>query len=139
MIRAGEAVFVDSGAWIALAISRDPLHARALETWESLRAKGARLATSIPVIIETFTFLERNTDRRAALAWKDALAEVPRLRTLECGRPDLAASWKYFERSDLHKLSSVDATSFTIMRREKIPVAFSFDVHFATAGFRVVG
>ena len=28
-MRAGEAVFVDSGAWIALALTRDPLHGRA--------------------------------------------------------------------------------------------------------------
>ena len=34
-MRQGETVFVDSGAWIALALSRDPLHARAREQWES--------------------------------------------------------------------------------------------------------
>ncbi len=35
-MRQGEAVFVDSGAWIALALSRDALHARTLEQWELL-------------------------------------------------------------------------------------------------------
>ena len=56
-MRQGEAVFVDSGAWIALALSRDPLHAQAREQWELLQEAGARLHTSVPVIIETFTFL----------------------------------------------------------------------------------
>ena len=60
MIPQGEAVFVDSGAWIALALSRDPLHERAREQWGLLRAAGARLHTSVPVVIETFTFLDRN-------------------------------------------------------------------------------
>ena len=34
-MRHGQAVFVDSGAWIALALSRDPLHEQAREQWES--------------------------------------------------------------------------------------------------------
>ena len=33
-MRAGEQVFVDTGAWIALALTRDPLHARARATYE---------------------------------------------------------------------------------------------------------
>ena len=70
MIRQSEAVFVDSGAWIALALSRDPLHERAREQWDLLCAAGARLHTSVPVVIETFTFLDRNANRDVALAWK---------------------------------------------------------------------
>ncbi len=70
-MRQREAVFVDSGAWIALALSRDPLHARAREQWELLLGAGARLHTSVPVVIETFTFLDRNATRDVALAWKE--------------------------------------------------------------------
>ena len=44
---------------------------------------------------------------------------------------------KYFARKDLHKLSLVDATSFVLMRKHKVRVAFSFDTHFAAAGFRL--
>jgi hypothetical protein len=55
-MRHGEAVFVDSGAWIALALSRDPLHPQAREQWNLLHKAGAKLHTSIPVLMETFTF-----------------------------------------------------------------------------------
>ena len=72
-MRHGEAVFVDSGAWIALALSRDPLHAQARELWELLQRAGAALHTSVPVVIETFTFLDRNANRDVALAWKEAV------------------------------------------------------------------
>ena len=65
-MREGEAVFVDTGAWIALAVSRDPLHARAREQWEILEGAGARLHTSVAVVLETFTFLARNTARDVA-------------------------------------------------------------------------
>jgi predicted nucleic acid-binding protein len=69
-MRQGEAAFVDSGAWIALALSRDPLHAAARDQWQTLRRAGARRHTSVPVVIETFTFLDRNANRDVALAWK---------------------------------------------------------------------
>ena len=72
-MRQGEAVFVDSGAWIALALSRDPLHAQAREQWELLQGAGAKLHTSVPVVIETFTFLDRNANRDVALTWKESI------------------------------------------------------------------
>lgn len=138
-MRAGERVFVDTGAWIALALTRDPLHARARETWERLLGGGAALHTSVPVVLETFTFLDRNAMRDVALAWKGSLAAVPRLNTLPCTAKDLERAWLYFERTDLHKLSAVDALSFVLMADRRIRVAFAFDAHFATAGFRMVG
>jgi predicted nucleic acid-binding protein len=70
-MRQGEAVFIDSGAWIALALSRDQLHARAREQWGLLHAAGAKLHTSISFVIETITFLDRNADRDMALMWKN--------------------------------------------------------------------
>ena len=139
MIRPGESVFVDTGAFIALALTRDPLHDRAVPVWEALGRKGARFHTSIPVMIETFTFLDRNTTRQVARAWRSATERVPRLRIHECRRADLDAAWSWFDREDLAKLSAVDATSFVIMQRAKIRLAFAFDHHFAAAGFRLAG
>jgi len=67
-MRRGDAVFVDSGVWIGLALSRDPLHAQAREQWDVPHEAGARLHTSVPVVIETFTFLERNANRDVGVA-----------------------------------------------------------------------
>jgi predicted nucleic acid-binding protein len=120
VIRQREAVFVDSGAWIALALSRDPLHERAREQWDLLCAAGARLHTSVPVVIETFTFLDRNANRNVALAWKEWVTRSGALEILPCELRDLQRSWEYFRRSNLHKLSAVDATSFIIMKRARI-------------------
>jgi predicted nucleic acid-binding protein len=137
-VRQGEAVFVDSGAWIALALLRDPLHVPAREQWELLQGAGAKLHTSVPVVIETFTFLDRNASRDTALIWKEAIYKAGTVRILPCELRDLEASWEYFRRADLHKLSAVDATSFAIMRRARIRLAYTFDHHFAVAGFRLV-
>lgn len=137
-MRQGEAVFVDSGAWIALALSRDPLHERAREQWDLLQASGAKLHTSVPVVIETFTFLDRNAVRDVALAWKESIYRAGTVKILACELRDLEQSWDYFRRTDLHKLSAVDATSFAIMRRARIRLAYTFDHHFAVVGYRLV-
>ena len=137
-MRHGEAAFVDSGAWIALALSRDPLHRQAREQWEVLHRAGARLHTSIPVVIETFTFLERNANRDVALAWRESIYRPGTVGILPCELRDLDQSLEYFRRADLHKLSAVDATSFTIMKRSRIRLAFTFDHHFSIVGFRLI-
>jgi predicted nucleic acid-binding protein len=136
VIRAGEKVFVDTGAWIALFERQDPLHARAAATWEALGRGGARLLTSIPVVLETYTFLDRRSTRELALRWKAGLDEVTRLTVVECTLRDLGEAWPYLERKEFHKLGLVDATSFVLMRRHRVRVAFAFDVHFGIAGFR---
>jgi predicted nucleic acid-binding protein len=74
-----------------------------------------------------------------ALAWKDAIYRPGTVKLLPCKLRDLEQCWEYFRRSDLHKLSAVDATSFVIMRRARIRLAFTFDHHFAVVGFRLVG
>src|SRR6516162_6681708 len=106
-MRQGEAVFVDSGAWIALALSRDPLHPQAREQWDLLSGAGAKLHTTVPVVIETFTFLDRNANRDVALTWKESISKPGVVRILPCELGDLAQSWEYFRRSDLYNLSAV--------------------------------
>ena len=137
-MRQGEAAFVDSGAWIALALLRDPLHGRAREQWDVLHSTGARHHTSVPVVIETFTLLERNANRDVALAWKEAIYKRGTVKSHPCELRDLDHSWDYFRRKDLHQLSTVDATSFSIMKRARIRLAFAFDHHVAVVGYRLV-
>jgi predicted nucleic acid-binding protein len=59
-------------------------------------------------------------------------------KILPCELRDLEQAWHYFRRPSLHKLSAVDATSFAIMKRVGIRVAFAFDHHFVMAGFSLV-
>jgi predicted nucleic acid-binding protein len=103
-----------------------------------LQAAAAKLHTSIPVVIETFTFLDRNANRDVALAWRESIHQHGVVRMLPCELGDLERSWDYFRRAELRKLSAVDATSFAIMKRAGIRIAYTFDYHFAVAGFRLV-
>ena len=98
----------------------------------------ARLHTSIPVALEALTFLDRNANRDVALAWQGAIHRPGVAKVLPCELRDLEQSWMYFRRADLHKLSAVDATSFAIMKRARIRLAYTLDHHFAVVGFRLV-
>lgn len=137
MIRTGDRVFVDTGAWIALAVVRDAMHERARATWTAIAAAGARPVVSVPILLETFTYLQRQISHDLAERWWSSLEHVRFLERIECSAADLAAAMKYFSRKELYKLSLVDATSFVLMKKHKVRVAFSFDTHFATAGFRL--
>ena len=101
-MRAREAVFVDTSAWVALALARDPLHARAVEAWDQLTGLRARLHTSVPIMLETFTFLDRHSTRDVAVAWKDSLADLDDLRVLTCSADEMNAAWRYFSRREFH-------------------------------------
>lgn len=132
-------VFVDSGGWIALALSRDPFHERAVEVWKQVHESRAYLYTSVPVILETFTFLDRHARRDIAIAWKDSLEKLSNLEVISCDAEEMRAAWQYFTGQKFHKLSAVDATSFVLMARRHIKIAFAFDHHFTSAGFQLVG
>lgn len=103
-----------------------------------MRRTGAKLHTSVPVVLETFTFLDRNANRDVALAWRESICRPGTVRILTCELADLKEAWGYFRRADLRKLSAVDATSFAIMKRALIRIAYTFDHHFAAVGFRLV-
>lgn len=138
-MRASSMVFVDTSAWIALALIQDPLHPRAVTAWEEMVQSHARIVTSVPVILETMTFFDQHAARDVALKWKDSLDSIQNFRVLDCTEADMQGAWRYYTRRDLHKLSAVDATSFVLMSNHGIGRAFSFDHHFASVGFSMVG
>ncbi len=114
------------------------LHERARSSWEHLLVSGAKLRTSVPVVLETFTYLDRKGSRALATQWRERLEDVPRLEIFGATAADLSRAWEWLARPEFNRLGLVDATSFVIMRRERIKWALAFDVHFATAGFRFV-
>ena len=137
-MKPGERIFVDTGAWIAAAIAADKHHDAATELWTELLVQGGKPFTSVPVIIETFTYLQRGVGHEVAQAWRSALSSTPRLTILDCTGADLAAARPWLERRGLHKLGLVDATSFVRMKRHKLRRAFTFDAHCTVAEFLVL-
>jgi len=138
VIRAAERVFIDTGAFVALAERRDPDHDRACAAWESMTRSRARLCTSVLVVAETFPFIDRRGSREAALRWRASLSTGPTIEMLDCTASHIERAWSWLDRREFHKLGIVDACSFVLMQERKLRVAFAFDSHFAIAGFRYV-
>jgi predicted nucleic acid-binding protein len=126
-------IFVDTSFWVALRNRRDSRHdeARAL-----LREHADEpLLTSNHVRGETWTFLRRRSGHDAAVGFLDAVDRSPRLTVLFVSDDMEEVALRWLRRHDEREFSFVDATSFVIMRTERIHNALAFDGDFSAAGF----
>jgi len=64
------------------------------EQWDLLSNAGAKLHTSVAVVIETFTYLDRKANRDVALAWKQSVDKFAVAKILPCERRDLDDAWE---------------------------------------------
>ena len=122
-------VFVDTGAWFAVQVTDDAA-ARIRLT------PGAHaLVTTNHVVGETYTLLRVVCDHSAALGFLDRLEETRRLERIFVQEETEARAYRLLRQHADQDFSFVDATSFAVMRAERIRHAFAFDRHFSTAGF----
>jgi len=124
-------VFLDTGYFIALMLRNDQWHSAAAK----LSIEKVSLVTSSQVVSETISLLQVRGHFSLAL---DFLANVSGGDELRIVFPDEAiqrAAWEEFRHSGGFGANAVDCLSFTIMRKLRIRKAWTFDRHFAAAGF----
>lgn len=124
--------FVDTSFWVALRFARDRHHPEARALW---RARPGALLTTNHVLGETWTFLSRRVDHRAAARFLDAAPASPSLSVEHVDEDTEEQAWRWVRRHDERPYSFVDATSFAVMRRRRIREALAFDEDFTAAGF----
>lgn len=135
-------VFVDSWAWIAIAVADDADHRRATLTMEELLAERAQLLTSNFVLAETLTRLRYGASLSTALVVADettTMAAAGLLDVVQVEELFWHSALTWFRRFTDQRFSFVDCTSFAIMEREAVGEALTADRHFATAGFVPLG
>jgi len=133
-------VFVDTGAWFAVQVPDDQWHGSAVRTLRALLAGASALVTTNHVIGETYTLLRVVRSHAAAVRFLDHLEETRRLERIFVQHDTEARAFRLLRQHADQDFSFVDATSFAVMRAERIRHAFAFDRHFSTAGFlRVPG
>ena len=128
-------VFVDSGAWFALQVADDAHHATAREALPALLEASKALVTSNLVVGETYTLLRLAKGYREARRFLDTLALSAKLERVFVSEHLERDAYGIVHRYADHPFSFVDATSFALMRQQRIQHAFAFDVHFRIAGF----
>lgn len=129
-------IFVDSAFWIALFAERDQHHQQARELVPELANEV--LVTTSAIRGETWTWLNRRHGHSTATKALGLIARSSRTRVhqIDSGLDEAALAW--LRQRDERCYSWVDATSFALMRRERIRRALTFDSDFEAAGFEIV-
>jgi len=125
------AVFVDTGAWFAYFVRRDPDHAAAV-TW--VQQNRQLLVTTDYVLDELLTLLKLREYHGVAVAAGEALLLQRVARTEHVTADDIARAWEVFRQYHDKDWSFTDCTSKVIMERLRITLAFAFDSHFEQFG-----
>lgn len=131
-------LFVDTGAWYALADSSDQYHDEAVKIYPQLLGKYHPLKTTNLVVAETHILIRRCIGYKAAIAFLDNIASSPRVVKIysDLMLEDRAESiLRQYQDQDF---SYTDAVSFVVMKQYGITEVFTFDKHFVTAGFTLI-
>jgi predicted nucleic acid-binding protein len=131
-------IFIDTGAFIARYVRQDSSHRRARKAWAEIAKSRSRCYTSNFVLDETLTLLGRRASYSFAA---DRGRSILRSSALTILRPDAEDEEKAIEvlaKFADQQISFTDCVSFVLMRRNRLERAFTFDRHFATAGFEIV-
>lgn len=132
------ALFVDTGAWFALADRSDQHHSQAVNIYPKLLSNYHYLKTTNLVIAETYILMRRTIGHQAAIRFLESIAASPRVvkiysdSVIEEMAEDILRQYKDQD------FSYTDAVSFALMKHYGITQAFCFDKHFVTAGFTII-
>lgn len=124
-------IFVDTGAWFAVAVQNDPDHATAMR-W--LGQNREPLITTDHVLAETATLI-RIRDKtarghRLAVPVASSILRQQSAILQNVALADLQKALQVFRDYSDHLFSFVACTSFAVMERLGINHAFAFDSHF---------
>jgi uncharacterized protein len=128
-------VFVDTGAWVAIADRNDQFSDEAGQLYKNLILKREQLFTSDLVLVETYNLLSQTIGSKTTISFGNKLKAIPFLKIISIASADWERGWKILEKYSDKDFSFTDCISFALMERLKIKTAFSFDAHFTQYGF----
>ena len=137
-------VFVDTWAWVALALRRDQHHEKAKRQHAEFVAAGYTYVLTDYVLAELVTQLYRILPPDQAETYISAVfaaIELGQYRLERISAERFDAAWRLRRRyADKPTISFVDFTSFVVMRELTIQDAFTGDAHFeqVNLGFRLL-
>ena len=131
-------VFVDTSAWIAVSDGRDKYHPAARAAYTRLLEERRTLVTTNLVVAETYILIRRRGGHAQALRFLQSLCGSPRLQKVYSDAGLEAAAEAILEAHPDQDFSFADAVSFALMQARGLVETFTFDLHFAMIGFKVI-
>src|SRR5947207_3446334 len=130
--------FIDTGAFYALADSREPNHLKALKVKQDLAQSRTRLLLSNFIRAETHALVLNRLGHYAADQFLIQLRQMPQGTLVPVTAADERNALLLIEQYKDKDFSITDATSFVIMERLHITHAFTFDSNFRQYGFTML-
>ena len=130
-------LFADSSAWIALYDDRDKYHAVARDAFQLLSRRAMVFIMTDYVMAETATMILYRAGHARAVRFGEWALRSPNIRQVRIDAVLWNEAWQLFKQYDDKEFSFVDCASFSVMRREHVVDAFTFDHHFEQMGFRL--
>lgn len=131
-------VFPDTSYAIALSVSSDEHHERAVKLAERLEVEGAGLVTTRAVMFEIGNALAGLRYRRAAVQLLDALENDPQVEIVPAAEEICARAFRLYRNRLDKEWGLIDCISFVVMEERGIASALTADDHFRQAGFTVL-
>jgi predicted nucleic acid-binding protein len=129
---------VDTSYLLALAFKRDQHHQAAIQHWQHAATSSRQLVTTSFILAEAVTFLNsRGYHTEAVELGNNLLYGGPAMQFIHVDADLLLEGWSYFQQHNDKDYSLADCISFVVMQRLGLNTAFTFDKHFAQAGFLV--
>lgn len=135
----GDCVFVDTGGWYATIVRKDCDHKVAKQFLLGLLGNKSPLITSDYVMDETVTLLQSRpyVGHKFAVDFLNMLRSSQQVQLICLTPQDIEETIERFINRPGKKWSFTDCSSFILMEKHKIQVAFAFDKHFQQAGFQI--
>jgi len=131
------ALFIDTGGWVALVDTRDPAHQPARQARDGCLKRGGVMVSTDYVLDETLTLLRARLGLAVAKRWWEQADASTRLRWERIDPPRAQKALAVFFRWEDKEFSFTDCTSFTVMRELGLRRALTTDDHFRQAGFEI--
>lgn len=132
------AIFIDTGAFLARYIEKDQHHKEALVKWNKLHKSNSKYFTSNFVLDEMITLLGRWAGEEFSLEKAYSIYNSDSFTILRPEESDEMHALEYYKKYRDKKIGFTDCISFALMKKQRIQKVFSFDRHFADAGFSLI-
>jgi predicted nucleic acid-binding protein len=130
-----EAVFLDSGIFIAYLNARDRWHEQAKALFSISKP---RWSTSLLVISETYSWFLHRHGEESARSLRSLVESLQDLRVFDIDMLHQRQVLRMLDRLRGAKLTYVDASSLALMERRKIRKVWSTDHHLGLTGAEVL-
>ena len=131
-------VFLDTAYAIALSVTSDEHHERAVELAQQLEIRQTRLITTRAVLLEIGNALSRQRYRPAAIELLAALEHDPQVERVPLTNELYRQAFELFHSRPDKEWGLIDCASFVVMQQRGLTDALTTDEHFEQAGFRAL-